>query len=291
MSLPPQLSVIVPVHNAGVHLAGQLDALAAQEWDRTWEVILCDHASLDGSAAVAAEHVARHPHWRLVPVEPGGGAARARNTGLRSARGRMLLFCDADDVMHPGWLAAMARGLEHHDAVAGRLSGEALNQAWVLRARAVVQSGGLIVTDYPPYLPAAATAAFGVRREALDRVGVFDEDLPYLEDADLSWRLQLAGATLGFVPDAVMEYRLRQDLAGQFGQGRSYGRGAVELYVRYRPLGMPALRLRQGLRGWAGVVLRALKVRDRGSLAGWLWLVGWRIGRLEASVCRRVVAL
>ena len=70
-----------------------------------WELILVDDASTDGSRDLARALAAGDPRIRLIERAANGGAAAARNDGIRAARGRLIAFLDADDRWHPEKLA------------------------------------------------------------------------------------------------------------------------------------------------------------------------------------------
>ncbi len=110
------LSVVIPTLDKEPLLRRTLAALAAQDAGsgRTWEVVVVDDGSRDGTAGLLAAAAAR-PGARLRVVSPGRnvGRARARNLGARAARGRWILFLDDDIVAPPGLLAA------HLDAAGG----------------------------------------------------------------------------------------------------------------------------------------------------------------------------
>ena len=67
-----------------------------------WEVVVADNGSDDGTRACVQRWSERHPRIHLVDASARRGAAAARNIGVRSARGRLLAFCDADDVEAAG---------------------------------------------------------------------------------------------------------------------------------------------------------------------------------------------
>ena len=131
--------------------------------------------------------------------------------GAAAAGGDAFLFCDADDEVAPGWLAALGRALAVHEFVACRYDNEKLNPAWVQRTHLNPQREGLTAYDYPPFLPHAGGGGLGVRRTVHEAVGGFDESLPALEDTDYCWRIQLAGHGFHFAPDAVVNIRHRHD--------------------------------------------------------------------------------
>ncbi len=286
-----KLSVLIPCLNAEATLGAQLEALSVQQWEDEWEVVVADNGSRDGSRAVVQEWQRRMPNLRLVDASDRRGQAHARNCAAAAARGDGLLYCDADDVVATGWVAAMGRALGEHDFVASRYDYELLNPPWVQRNHMNPQRDGLPVYDYPPFLPHAGGGGLGVRRAAHLEVGGFDESLPALEDTDYCWRIQLAGHPLRFVPDAVVNVRHRRDLGGIFRQGMSYGKHNVLIYQRYQGRGMPRLGLLPGLLRWGMLLLRTpLLLLSRAGRARWLWQLGWRVGRLRGCFAYRVLA-
>ncbi|WP_187298537.1 glycosyltransferase family 2 protein, partial [Rhodococcus sp. BS-15] len=105
----PSISVIIPVSSLDPLLDAQLQALAEQDADCPFDVLISDNAG-DGRVS---DHVSSHPlrdRLRLTCVDASAqvGAAHARNRGAENASGDLLMFCDADDVVHPSWLRTLA---------------------------------------------------------------------------------------------------------------------------------------------------------------------------------------
>ncbi|HWO42625.1 MAG TPA: glycosyltransferase, partial [Candidatus Eisenbacteria bacterium] len=227
------LSVIVPCRNAERTIGAQLEALCRQAWPGLWEVVVADNGSNDRSRAIVERFARRLPALRCVDASGRLGAARARNVGAKAARGEALIFCDADDEAGAGWLAAMAQALRAADFVANRIDLEKLNPAAVARNLKHVQGRGLQRVAYPPYLPHAGGSGLGIKRAIHFAVGGFDETLPYLEDTDYCFRVQLAGWPLEFVPEAVMHVRLAPHAKALFHQARMWAQYNVLMSKRY----------------------------------------------------------
>jgi GT2 family glycosyltransferase len=280
------ISVILPLYN-GVGVVGeQLAALAGQDYSGAWELVVADNGSTDGGAAVVERWSDRIPDLQVIDSSARRGAAAARNVGAGAAAGDGLVFCDADDVVAPGWLAALARALEGHDFVAGACDHEALNPGPAVNWHARSFETGLPVgMDFLPY---ATSANMAVSRAAFFEVGGFDESFAGVgaagEDIDLSWRLQLGGHRLHFEPRALVYYRHRHDLPEVWRQNLHYGTADVLLYRRYRAHGLRPRPLSQALRGFRGLLLRAPALVRRGSRGVWLRDAGHRVGRLRGSV-------
>lgn len=285
-----KLSVVIPCFNASSTIGFQLEALARQQWDQTWEVIVVDNNSTDDTIERARAFEGHIPGLRVVPAPAKQGPAHARNTGAATALGESLAFCDADDEVAPGWVAAMGTALEEHHFVAGKWELEKLNPPWVRTTRGAGQAHGLQQYTYPPYLPHAGGGSLGVRRKLHLEIGGFDESLRILEDTDYCWRLQLAGYELTFVPDAVTHIRFRQTTRATFAQARGYGAYNVVLYRRYRRHGMPRLGWTRGAKVWIKLLLGLPHMFNWSRRSKWVRQFGWHLGRLEASVlCRTPV--
>jgi glycosyltransferase involved in cell wall biosynthesis len=291
-SLPTlrMVSVVVPCANAGGTLARQLEALAKQDYDGPFEVIVADNGSSDDSLRVAAEFHDRIERLAVVDASARRGQAYARNAGARVATGDALLFVDADDEVDTSYVAAMADALHAHEFVAARFDSDSLNPGWVRGTRQAFQTES--VSDTFGYLPFAGGGGLGIRREVFERVGGFDEDYWRSgQDIDFCWRVQRAGASLHFVPDAVVRISWRASLPGLYRQGRHYGRGETYLYKKYREVGMPAQSLGAAVGDWRALARRLPRVRTKADLGSWLRRAGRCVGRVQGSVRHRVMFL
>ena len=155
-----KLSVIIPCFNSAKFLGQQLKALAQQEWSEPWEVILADNGSTDDSIAIARQYQHKFSHLRIVDASAIPGAAYARNVGAKVAKGELLAFCDADDEVAPGWVAAMGEALEQYEFVAGRLEREKLNEPWLRKSRIAAQTNKLSTFPCAPNLKRANSCNF-----------------------------------------------------------------------------------------------------------------------------------
>jgi GT2 family glycosyltransferase len=248
------VSVVMPVRNGMPHLAVQLDALARQTYQGRWEVIISDNGSTDDSAD-AVRAVADRVPLRVIDSRDAPGAAGARAAAARAAQGRLLLFCDCDDVAADDWVDRMVAALDRYPAVGGHIDDTSLNTESVMAWRPQLTPGELP----RPFglLPHALAGNCGLRREVYEEVGGFDPSFKYAaEETDLFWRVQLAGYQLGYAPDAVVSCRHRHDLRSMLRQWRSYGRGRARLVARYQALGL----------------LPAESWRDAAGTVGWLSL-------------------
>lgn len=286
-----RLSVVIPCFNNSKTISFQLEALAKQTWSESWEVIIADNGSNDTSLSIIKQYEKRLPNLKVVDASERPGAAHARNVGVLAAASEAVAFCDADDVIGQGWVAAMGEALAKYDFVAGRLECEKLNKPWVIKVRPCPQQDSLQEYTHPPYLPHGAGANLGVKTAIHKAVNGYDESLLRVHDTDYCWRIQLAGTKLHFIPEAVVHYRLRDSLPAIYYQAFMWGYYNVVLYKKYRSQGMSELLWQQGVEAWAGLLRQFWRLRYKGEMARWVWHVSWRLGRVRGCIKHRVLAL
>src|SRR5262245_1282954 len=103
MKVGPRVTAIIIFFNAKKFLREAIESAFAQTLD-SWELILVDDGSTDGSSQIAQEYVANHPE-RVRRLEHADhrncGMSISRNLGIRHATGEYVAFLDADDVWLP----------------------------------------------------------------------------------------------------------------------------------------------------------------------------------------------
>ncbi|MGH9090472.1 MAG: glycosyltransferase family 2 protein [Acidimicrobiales bacterium] len=272
----PGVSVIIPIFNSCSTIMEQLDALTQQTDYPSFEIILADNGSSDGGPAM----VRSRPLCgvRVIDASQRRGAVFARNRGVDTARGSLILFCDADDVVCQGWVAALVGALSEFDLVGGGFDVASLNAdiaAW--RPRPATAA----VLDAKP-LPFASSANFGIRRTVFTALGGWRSE--GAEDRDLCWRAQLAGYSLGFVPGAVVRVRYRRKLTGLAEQAYRYGRAGERVKSRF-----PMLEHAEVTPWWrliAWLVLNAPLLARRRTRGMWVYAIAHKCG---VMVSRRKV--
>jgi SAM-dependent methyltransferase len=188
----PEVSVVVPFLEAQRFLEESIASVRAQTYP-SWELLLIDDGSRDGGTEIARAHAARDPKRVRYLEHPGHarrGASAARNLGIQHARGRYLAFLDADDVWLPGKLEAQLAIAEAHPEAAMIYNRTQYWYSWTgahedrprdFTEQLGVPSNTLIA---PPRLltlilggqsPVPCTCSVLVRRQAVERVGGFEE--------------------------------------------------------------------------------------------------------------------
>ncbi|HEX5333026.1 MAG TPA: glycosyltransferase [Cellulomonas sp.] len=278
----PLITVVMPALNAAGTIGEQLAALAAQDTNLPWQLVVVDNGSSDETIAIAESFRAGLRDLVVTTCSRPGPSA-ARNLGARVGSGDLLLYCDADDRVAPGWVDAMARALQQADVVGGAFDNDTFNDGAMERHPA-----GVPVTA--GFLPRAITANLGVRRSAWSAVGGFAEDYGYgSEDTEFCWRLQVAGYRIGYAEQAVVAYRYRSSLRAVAVKAYKSGRSRARLFRDFAPHGMPRPRLTGVAWRWVRIVLTAPLVPfSVGRRWWWVNESAAAAGRIVGSVRFRV---
>jgi len=286
-SRPRLLSVVMPVRNAAATITSQLEALANQTFSGEWELVVADNGSTDATRAIVADWAARLPSLTVVDASMRAGPSFARNRAAEAARGDFLVFCDADDVVVPGWLEAMAGAATRHDVVTGPQKVDEINAPAVIAWRSPRATG----LPRGRFLPFAPSCNLGVWAEVFRATGGFDEDYRASEDVEWSWRAQLASYTLGFEPEAVVHYRYRTSPRGVVRQAYRAGVASARLLRDYRRRGLQRRPGRRTLHDWAWLVVRLPYVVNRDRRGVWMRRAAEACGRISGSIRYRVLCL
>lgn len=212
--MPPRVSILLPVWNAGETLAVCLRSLARQR-EADWECVLVDDGSSDDSLAIARAAAARDPRIRVL-ARSHEGLVPALNAGARACRAPLVARMDADDWMHRDRLSLQCALLERApglDAVGSFVrsfprtslqAGARRYEAWL---HGLADPEALWLDRYVECVVAHPTLM--IRRERLLELAYHDHGWP--EDFDLVLRLLARGPRLGVVPRRLLGWRNRPD--------------------------------------------------------------------------------
>jgi GT2 family glycosyltransferase len=204
----PLVSVIVPTYNYGAYIADALESLRRQTY-ANWECVVVDDGSTDNTADIVAAYCKRDSRLKYSLQRETRRQAVAKNIGLQMSSGRYIQFLDADDLLEARKLERQVAYLEarpevdivyggvryFHDGETERLySMFPGNQPWMPE----VSGCGTVILEYLVRSNIMVISSPLVRRNLIERVGLFDERLPPAEDWDYWLRCALAGARFQF---------------------------------------------------------------------------------------------
>lgn len=281
----PIVSVIIPHWNGKQHLPACLDALRRQTFPRH-EVILVDNGSSDGS-----QDLVRHeyPAVRLLELGRNLGFTGACNAGFRVAHGDYVALLNNDTEAHPAWLETLVDAFQRYPN-AGILASKLLlfdrrdhihAAGDYYRVDGIPGNRGVWQKDEGQFereeeVFGACGAAAAYRRTMLHETGFLDDDFYFsCEDVDISWRAQLTGWRVMYLPQAIVYHKLKAtggSVTGSYYDGRNFlfviwkNYPASLLRQHWRAIVRAQWRIsQQALRAWRG---KAARARLRGQLAG-----------------------
>ena len=201
----PLVSVVIPVYNGAKYIQMAIDSILKQTYNN-YEIIVIDDGSTDDT-----RQQLQHYRGKIRYVfQENQGSAAARNIGIDLAKGDLVAFLDADDFWTmPNKLEKQINMFESNSSFGG------INTGWV-----IIDSEGKQIKTVQPWHQApildletwlnkkcVRTSAMVFRKEWLNKVGGFDEELRQFHDVDLALRLSLAGCKIVWLKETTTCYR------------------------------------------------------------------------------------
>jgi glycosyltransferase involved in cell wall biosynthesis len=210
-SASPLVSVIIPTYNRAGIICETIDNVFQQTYTNI-EVIVID----DGSKDDTLTRLGSYGNRIRVISQANAGPAAARNRGIEASCGEIVAFQDSDDLWKPGKLESQVRVLTGLDSSVpcclcnadfGEINGKRLTSFGISEIDTAYPEGLWInVTEVLATRFVLFNQTVAIRREAIDKVGIFDETLKYLEDYDLPLRLAAEGPW-AYIQDPLVIYR------------------------------------------------------------------------------------
>ncbi|MDH7499050.1 MAG: glycosyltransferase family 2 protein [candidate division NC10 bacterium] len=236
--LPPLVSVVMPVRNEAALIAQSLAAVLAQDYaaDRM-EVIVVDGESSDGTREIL-EQSARSDPRLIILNNPDRIVPCALNLGILHARGEIVVRVDSHTVISSDYVRKCVEYLQRGDAenVGGpmRPSGRSyFGRAVAMATSSPFGIGGsrFHYSEREQYTDTVYLGAY--RREALERIGLFDEELICNQDYELNYRLRAAGGRILCSPQIRSLYCCRESPRALFRQYFRYGFWKVQTLKKH----------------------------------------------------------
>lgn len=199
------VSVIVPVYNRENYVSEALESILGQTYQNI-EIMAVNDGSTDNSLAILKEYQNKYPNKVFVIDQENQGQTRARNNAISQSKGEYIAFLDSDDLWMPEKLEKQLPlfdsnvglvycGIHNIDETGKiidtelchpELRGNIYNKL-LIRNR---MTGGTVV----------------IRRDAINRVGMFDVEFPAAENWDLWLRISKL-YSVDYVNEALVKYR------------------------------------------------------------------------------------
>jgi len=233
----PGVSYVMPVLNEVEHIEDAVLSLTAQDYAGPFEVVLALGPSVDGTNQVVAELARADPRIRSIPNEL-GSTPGGLNAAIRASSHPIVVRVDAHSVLPPDYTRIAVETLRASgaDNVGGIMQAEGTTPFEKAVARVYGSRVGLGGT--PHHVGGVEgpteTAYLGVfRRDRLERVGLFDEEIKRGQDWELNKRIRQSGGVVWFTPRLKVAYRPRASLRKLVRQFTATGIWRGELARRY----------------------------------------------------------
>lgn len=200
------ISVITPVYNAEKYIVETMECVMAQSY-ANWELLLVEDCSSDETVKIIAGYMEerKDSRLRLIRQLSNMGAARARNRGLKEAKGRYIAYLDADDLWMPEKLERELQFMKEKNAAfvftgyefadeQGRGTGKVVHVPETLSYRQALSNTTIFTT----------TVMFDTQKIPVEQL-----EMPVMksEDTALWFRVLRSGCTAYGLDENLVKYR------------------------------------------------------------------------------------
>lgn len=197
------LSVIIPVYNAGALINRCLDSIFSQQGKYEIEVICIDDGSTDNSVELIKS---RKEDNIIILQQENAGPAKARNKGMNVAKGRYMAYLDADDYWLPGFIEETIAFLDSHtECIAVTVGQKHITTSGTHILPAIINNSDgkpQVLDDFYSFWLQhnhVCTGSIVIKTDIAKVPGGQREDLRICEDLEF-WALIATFGKLGFIP-------------------------------------------------------------------------------------------
>lgn len=211
------VSIIVPVYNSRKFLPGLIKSLLSQDFHGSYEIIIVDDGSTDGTDGLMKTVPSKKLHYIK---QANSGPASARNTGLKRAHGRIIAFTDGDCMPERDWISEMVRSFGRGvDAVEGRIEtrGKVYPDSHFIKNH----NGGMFLTSNIAYLRS--------------KIRQFDRRYRYpnREDSDIAFDVLSKGGRIVFSSNVIVRHVLLKSSLKSMLKRKLYFESDALLFKKY----------------------------------------------------------
>ncbi|MDD2864779.1 MAG: poly-beta-1,6-N-acetyl-D-glucosamine synthase, partial [Methylococcales bacterium] len=233
----PSVSILIPCYNEGENVRETIGILQQQHYPN-FEIIAINDGSKDNTLEILHELAEKYDNLRVVNLATNQGKAMGLRTAALLAKSEILVCIDGDALLSPDAVGWMVRHFQENPNVGAVTGNPRIRNRSTLLGRIQVGEFSAIVgmikraqRSYGKvFTVSGVIAAF--RKTALHNVGYWSNDM-ITEDIDISWKLQLAGWTIRFEPNALCWVLMPETMNGLWKQRVRWSQGGSEVLLRY----------------------------------------------------------
>ena len=196
------VSVVVPTYNRKEMLKDCLTSLFNQTYPKDkYEIIVVNDGSTDGTEEVLNEYAKKAPCIFKWFSQENKGPSAARNLGIEHAKGEIICFTDDDCIADERWIENLVK--EFTNEKVGGVGGEIV----AYNPKTLTEKYGNRFNQRERAKEYLLTGNAAYRKDVLDAIGGFDENLRSLEDVDLGIRVKAKGYELRYTPHAIVFHK------------------------------------------------------------------------------------
>lgn len=205
--MPPKLSIIITCYNLGNYLEESIASIKDYSHSDDYEIILVNDGSTDEVTIQILKEIGQQDKSIFILHQSNMGLAKARNNGIKIAKGKYIIPLDADNKLRLEFIEqtiAILEAKEEIDVVHGdaQLFGNK-NSVWKGKPFDIAE---MVLNNY-------IDACAGFRKSVWEELGGYDEKMPVMgfEDWDLWLRMAVRGHQFQYVEETFFDYRVRDN--------------------------------------------------------------------------------
>lgn len=203
----PKLSIIITCYNLGEFLQEAIDSIKEYAQSDLYEIILVNDGSTNANTNAIIDAIVKNNKTIHFIDQPNLGLAKARNNGIKQAKGKYIIPLDADNKIRPEFIKQTISILDNNPEI-DVVHGNAQNfgnktTVWESKPFSFPE---ILLNNY-------IDACAGFRKSTWEKLGGYDENMPVMgfEDWDLWLRMGNLGCQFEYVNKIFFDYRVRDN--------------------------------------------------------------------------------
>ncbi len=216
-----QVSVLMPAYNAEKYIGFAIDSILNQTF-KNFELLIIDDGSSDSTFDIIKKYSQLDPRIKMSQNPKNSGVSKTRNNLIKQARGKYIVWQDADDVSLPFRIQEQYSYMEaNHDVVVvGGFLQFIDEDGKQLYVRNYAEFDVQLRKNIFKYSPVSQPVSM-IRKNVFEKSGLYDESLNQAEDLDISFRIGKYGKfsniqkvllNYRFYPNSLSAQKLRENI-------------------------------------------------------------------------------